>query len=162
MQVPVWTGTGTLRLEINVCTAGVLKTCTQRGEYLVKPGDGILVNANVLHRNEAFEGATGVRAQTHMFDRGMLAAAEQPLRRYVTPVVECVLLDALPLSRADAAQREILDLLSRVFAAAGEEADGYELEILRAADADMAGRLCARAAPAWRPSARAPAGDGSP
>ena len=116
-------------LEINVCTAGVLKTCTQRGEYLVKPGDGILVNANVLHRNEAFEGATGVRAQTHMFDRGMLAAAEQPLRRYVTPVVECVLLDALPLSRADAAQREILDLLSRVFAAAGEEADGYELEI---------------------------------
>ena len=125
-------------LEINVSVSGVLKTCTQRGEYLVRPGDGILVNANVLHRNEAFEGAKGVRTQTHMFDRGMLAAAELPMRRYVAPVADCPTLDALPLSRADAKQREILDLLSRAFAAAGEEADGYELEI------------CALLVAAWR------------
>ena len=83
-------------LEVNICVSGVLKTCTQRGEYLVRPGDAVLVNANVLHRNEAEGGARGVRVQTHMFDRALVAAAELPLRRYVAPVVECALLDALP------------------------------------------------------------------
>ena len=116
-------------LEINVCVSGVLKTSTQRGEYLVKPGDAVLVNANVLHRNEAEGGAPGVRVQTHMFDRALVAAAELPLRRYVAPVVECALLDALPLSRGEPRQRAVLEALDRAFIAAGEEKDGYELEI---------------------------------
>lgn len=116
-------------LEINVCVSGVLKTSTQRGEYLVKPGDAVLVNANVLHRNEAEGGARGVRVQTHMFDRALVAAAELPLRRYVAPVVECALLDALPLSRGEPRQRAVLEALDRAFEAASEEKDGYELEI---------------------------------
>ena len=116
-------------LEINVCVSGVLKTSTQRGEYLVKPGDAVLVNANVLHRNEAEGGARGVRVQTHMFDRSLVAAAELPLRRYVAPVVECALLDALPLSRGEPRQRAVLEALDRAFIAADEEKDGYELEI---------------------------------
>ena len=116
-------------LEINVCVSGVLKTSTQRGEYLVKPGDAVLVNANVLHRNEAEGGARGVRVQTHMFDRALVAAAELPLRRYVAPVVECALLDALPLSRGEPRQRAVLEALDRAFEAADEEKDGYELEI---------------------------------
>ena len=116
-------------LEVNICVSGVLKTCTQRGEYLVRPGDGVLVNANVLHRNEAFEGARGVRSQTHMFDRALVAAAELPLRRYVAPVVECALLDALPLSRGEPRQRAVLEALDRAFIAADEEKEGYELEI---------------------------------
>ena len=116
-------------LEINVCVSGVLKTSTQRGEYLVKPGDAVLVNANVLHRNEAEGGARGVRVQTHMFDRALVAAAELPLRRYVAPVVECALLDALPLFRENAEHRAVLEALDRAFEAASEEKDGYELEI---------------------------------
>ena len=116
-------------LEINVCASGLLKTSTQRGEYIVREGDGVLVNANVLHRNEAEGGARGVRVQTHMFDRALVAAAELPLRRYVAPVVECALLDALPLSRGEPRQRAVLEALDRAFIAAGEEKDGYELEI---------------------------------
>ena len=116
-------------LEINVCASGLLKTSTQRGEYLVKPGDAVLVNANVLHRNEAEGGARGVRVQTHMFDRALVAAAELPLRRYVAPVVECALLDVLLLSRGEPRQRAVLEALDRAFIAAGEEKDGYELEI---------------------------------
>ena len=116
-------------LEINVCVSGVLKTSTQRGEYIVREGDAVLVNANVLHRNEAEGGARGVRVQTHMFDRALVAAAELPLRRYVAPVVECALLDALPLSRGEPRQRAVLEALDRAFIAAGEEKDGYELEI---------------------------------
>lgn len=116
-------------LEINVCASGVLKTSTQRGEYIVREGDAVLVNANVLHRNEAYEGAPGVRVQTHMFDRSLVAAAELPQRRYVAPVVECTLLDALPLLRENAEHRAVLEALDRAFAAAGEEKDGYELEI---------------------------------
>ena len=116
-------------LEINVCASGVLKTSTQRGEYIVREGDAVLVNANVLHRNEAFEGAPGVRVQTHMFDRSLVAAAELPQRRYVAPVVECTLLDALPLFRENAEHRAVLEALDRAFEAASEEKDGYELEI---------------------------------
>ena len=116
-------------LEINVCISGALKTSTQRGEYIVREGDGVLVNANVLHRNEAFEGARGVCVQTHMFDRSLVAAAELPLRRYVAPVVECTLLDALPLFRENAEHRAVLEALDRAFIAAGEEKPGYELEI---------------------------------
>lgn len=116
-------------LEINVCVSGVLKTSTQRGEYIVREGDAVLVNANVLHRNEAEGGARGVRVQTHMFDRALVAAAELPLRRYVAPVVECALLDALPLSRGEPRQRAVLEALDRAFIAADEEKDGYELEI---------------------------------
>ena len=116
-------------LEINVCVSGVLKTSTQRGEYIVREGDAVLVNANVLHRNEAYEGAPGVRVQTHMFDRSLVAAAELPQRRYVAPVVECTLLDALPLFRENAEHRAVLEALDRAFIAAGEEKDGYELEI---------------------------------
>lgn len=116
-------------LEINVCASGALKTSTQRGEYIVREGDAVLVNANVLHRNEAYEAAPGVRTQTHMFDRSLVAAAELPQRRYVAPVVECTLLDALPLLRENAEHRAVLEALDRAFAAAGEEKDGYELEI---------------------------------
>ena len=116
-------------LEINVCVSGVLKTSTQRGEYIVREGDAVLVNANVLHRNEAYEGAPGVRVQTHMFDRSLVAAAELPQRRYVAPVVECTLLDALPLFRENAEHRAVLEALDRAFEAASEEKDGYELEI---------------------------------
>ena len=116
-------------LEINVCVSGVLKTSTQRGEYIVREGDAVLVNANVLHRNEAFEGARGVCVQTHMFDRSLVAAAELPQRRYVAPVVECTLLDALPLFRENAEHRAVLEALDRAFEAASEEKDGYELEI---------------------------------
>ena len=116
-------------LEINICASGVLKTSTQRGEYIVREGDGVLVNANVLHRNEAYEGAPGVRVQTHMFDRSLVAAAELPQRRYVAPVVECTLLDALPLFRENAEHRAVLEALDRAFEAASEEKDGYELEI---------------------------------
>lgn len=116
-------------LEINVCVSGVLKTSTQRGEYIVREGDAVLVNANVLHRNEAYEGARGVCVQTHMFDRSLVAAAELPQRRYVAPVVECTLLDALPLFRKNAEHRAVLEALDRAFEAAGEEKDGYELEI---------------------------------
>ena len=116
-------------LEINVCASGLLKTSTQRGEYIVREGDGVLVNANVLHRNEAYEGAPGVRVQTHMFDRSLVAAAELPQRRYVAPVVECTLLDALPLFRENAEHRAVLEALDRAFEAASEEKDGYELEI---------------------------------
>ena len=116
-------------LEVNVCISGVLRTCTQRGEYIVRPGDAVFVNANVLHRNEAYEAAPGVRTQTHMFDRSLVAAAELPQRRYVAPVVECTLLDALPLLRENAEHRVVLEALDRAFAAAGEEKDGYELEI---------------------------------
>lgn len=116
-------------LEINVCASGVLKTSTQRGEYIVREGDGVLVNANVLHRNEAFEGAPGVCVQTHMFDRSLVAAAELPQRRYVAPVVECTLLDALPLLRENAEHRAVLEALDRAFAAAEAERPGYELEI---------------------------------
>ena len=116
-------------LEINVCVSGVLKTSTQRGEYIVREGDAVLVNANVLHRNEAEGGARGVRVQTHMFDRALVAAAELPLRRYVAPVVECALLDALPLFRENAEHRAVLEALDRAFEAANEEKDGYELEI---------------------------------
>ena len=116
-------------LEINVCASGLLKTSTQRGEYIVREGDGVLVNANVLHRNEAYEGAPGVRVQTHMFDRSLVAAAELPQRRYVAPVVECTLLDALPLFRKNAEHRAVLEALDRAFEAADEEKDGYELEI---------------------------------
>ena len=116
-------------LEINVCVSGVLKTSTQRGEYIVREGDAVLVNANVLHRNEAEGGAPGVRVQTHMFDRALVAAAELPLRRYVAPVVECALLDALPLFRENAEHRAVLEALDRAFEAASEEKDGYELEI---------------------------------
>ena len=116
-------------LEINVCVSGVLKTSTQRGEYIVREGDAVLVNANVLHRNEAYEGAPGVCVQTHMFDRSLVAAAELPQRRYVAPVVECTLLDALPLFRENAEHRAVLEALDRAFEAASEEKDGYELEI---------------------------------
>ncbi len=116
-------------LEINVCASGALKTSTQRGEYIVREGDAVLVNANVLHRNEAYEGAPGVRVQTHMFDRSLVAAAELPQRRYVAPVVECALLDALPLSRGEPRQRAVLEALDRAFEAASEEKGGYELEI---------------------------------
>lgn len=116
-------------LEINVCASGALKTSTQRGEYIVREGDAVLVNANVLHRNEAFEGAPGVCVQTHMFDRSLVAAAELPQRRYVAPVVECTLLDALPLLRENAEHRAVLEALDRAFEAADEEKDGYELEI---------------------------------
>ena len=107
----------------------MLKTSTQRGEYIVREGDGVLVNANVLHRNEAYEGAPGVRVQTHMFDRSLVAAAELPQRRYVAPVVECTLLDALPLFRKNAEHRAVLEALDHAFEAAGEEKPGYELEI---------------------------------
>ena len=44
-------------------------------------------------------------------------------------MVECALLDALPLSRGEPRQRAVLEALDRAFITAGEEKDGYELEI---------------------------------
>lgn len=116
-------------MEINVGVEGTLETTTQRGAYLVRPGEAVFINANVLHRNEAYQGSRAVRMRTHMFDRGMLGGGQLPQRRYVAPVAECAGLDALKLTRADPVQREMLDKLDRIFQAAQAEAPGYELEI---------------------------------
>ena len=117
-------------LEINVCVSGVLKTSTQRGEYIVRPGDAVLVNANVLHRNEAYEGAPRrARADAHVRPlpgrRGGTAAAA--LRGAGGGVRAAGRAAALRAGNAE--QRAVLEALDRAFDAAGEEKDGYELEI---------------------------------
>ena len=97
--------------EFGYISRGSILYKTNRHEFLLKEGDGIFVNSGALHYLQALEPVSAVRLSSQFFDQSFLAGYSGSIYdiRYVAPVKECRLLDAVPLYRSHAEQADFLD-----------------------------------------------------
>lgn len=84
---------------------------TNRHEFVLHKGDGIFVNAGVLHYLHPLEPVEEVRLQSQFFDKSFLAGASGSIFdiKYIAPVQEQKQLDAVPLYAADADKARFLE-----------------------------------------------------
>lgn len=113
--------------EITVLCCGRMEICTQQGAVSLAPGQGCFVNANVLHITRMIEASDYACFHTQQFTGDLISGSGLVARRYVSTVESCVAFEALRLDPEDACQREILQAFARAFAAAEEDAPGYEM-----------------------------------
>lgn len=101
--------------EFGYISRGSILYKTNRHEFLLKEGDGIFVNSGALHYLQALEPVSAVRLSSQFFDQSFLAGYSGSIYdiRYVAPVKECRLLDAVPLYRSHAEQADFLDRICR-------------------------------------------------
>lgn len=90
--------------EFGYISRGSMLYKTDRHEFMLHEGDGIFINSGVLHYLHPLEpfAKTGLRSQ--FFDKTFLAGSSGSIFdiKYVAPVQEQKLLDAVPLYRSDA------------------------------------------------------------
>ncbi|MBC5580256.1 helix-turn-helix transcriptional regulator [Anaerofilum sp. BX8] len=110
-----------------VCEGRTLaECCSQR--FPLGPGDGILINSNVLHRL-TWHSREDCRIINLVFHPLLLGGTEQSLvyRRYLLPLLADEGFAALPLSPAVSWQTEALELLRRAFELRSQPEDGQPL-----------------------------------
>lgn len=96
--------------EFGFIKGGSMLYRTSRHEFVLREGDGIFINSGVLHYLHPLEPVKKVRLQSQFFDKSFLAGASGSFLdlKYVTPVQEQKLLDAVPLYQKDAESRRFL------------------------------------------------------
>lgn len=99
--------------EFGTLLGGSMLYKTNRGEYILKEGDGIFINSGVLHYLHPLEPLQKVKLQTQFFDKSFLAGASGSLfdMKYMTPVQEQKELDAVPLYQEKPRDRQVLEWL---------------------------------------------------
>lgn len=96
-------------------------------EWLLEAGDGIFLNANVLHSVHLPDG-DDCRLHTLVFSAGLLAGTPGSIfeQRYIRPLLGAAT-RAMPLYRSEPWQREAVAAIERAYHAFAGEAFGWEL-----------------------------------
>lgn len=117
--------------EFGYISRGSMLYKTDRHEYMLHEGDGIFINSGVLHYLHPLEpfAKTGLRSQ--FFDRTFLAGSSGSIFdiKYVAPVQEQKLLDAVPLYRSDAKSRAFLEKMLECEKIGMEQKPFFELRL---------------------------------
>lgn len=113
--------------EITLLCRGSMEICTQQGAVTLLPGQGCFLNANVLHICRTSEPDGYACFHSQLFMGNLISGSGLVARRYVSTVESCVAFEMLHLKPEDDCQREILQAFGRAFAAAEEDAPGYEI-----------------------------------
>ncbi len=110
-----------------VCEGRTLAECCNQ-RFLLRPGDGILINANALHRFTRHS-REDCRIINLVFHPLLLGGTEQSLvyRRYLLPLLADEGFAALPLSPAVPWQADALELLRSAFGFCSRQGEGYPL-----------------------------------
>ncbi len=117
--------------EFGYITGGSVAYRTSRRTITLHKGDGIFINSGVLHYLHPLEPFSDARLQTQFFDRTFLADAPGSLLdiRYITPVQEARLLDAIPFYRADPESRRFLERMQEGVRLCMDKGDFFELRL---------------------------------
>ena len=118
-------------MEFAWVVSGDVECRMQDDTFVLRPGEGYFVNANVLHLNRMASGSARAVLRVVQFETRLIAGSGGIVQRYVRPIEQCSDFPALALTRDDPRQRTILDAAAAAFDAAAEEGRGYEMTILR-------------------------------
>ena len=114
--------------EFLYVTAGELKYWVAGKCILLKKGDGIFINSNVMHQVTVPEGIMEAKESVFMFRGNFLAEKDSLLeKKYVRPILYQNRLQAVVLRYENTVHREILDNLRHIEEAEKEKNAGYEM-----------------------------------
>ncbi len=119
--------------EFGMVVSGTVAYRTNQSEHTLSAGDGIFINAGVLHSLQPAAPNSEARIQTHFFDGSFLSGRANSLidRRYIQPVQECRALDAMPLYAARPEHACLLERLHQATALVREKPLFFELRLER-------------------------------
>lgn len=117
--------------EFGYVAGGSILYKTNRREYVLRNGDGIFINSGALHYLHPLEPAAEATLYPQFFDKSFLAGAPGSLYdlKYITPVQEMKILDAMPLYRHNPQDLPFLEKLRRCRDLSMEREPFFELRI---------------------------------
>ena len=117
-------------LEFVCITKGTVIYNTLQGEILVREGDGMFINSNVLHRVTAASPQEEVSYEVHMFRRSFLAGEGSLLdKKYVRPLLRNQSVTSIHLEEKIESNRNILDGMCQLAALNDNKPYGYEVKL---------------------------------
>lgn len=126
---------------------GRLQLTMNNHSYVLSEGEGAFINSNMLHYQEPLPGPP-VITLNQLFDPQLISGSYKSIydQKYVAPVLECKLLEAIPLRNSASNQHEILQLIRASYEAAEYREYGYEITVRNALSSAWV-LLCREAAP---------------
>lgn len=99
-------------------------------EIILSPGEGIMINSNVLHQIKPYENIDCIMFSID-FDSTLIGGSEESLieKKYLSPIIESNNLKFISLKPDVPWQKRILSHLEQVFILSHKKSYGYELEM---------------------------------
>ena len=116
-------------MEIIYVMEGNMQVRCGEKEYVIRAGEALFINGNVLHRCVSAPGETDCHIHSFVFKAELAAGAPQGTvqQRYLTPLMRTQALASLPLSRDGGWRQAAIDSFSAAFAAFESDAFGAEM-----------------------------------
>lgn len=115
-------------MEFVMLRQGILDYATLDKKVRIGPGEGLFVNANVLHQLETPKPMTPIRYEVHMFPKEFIAPAKSLIdTKYLTPLLLCSRITLVALKKENPLQKKILDKLEQLTRL--EEEGGFGCEV---------------------------------
>lgn len=115
-------------LEFITVKHGELEYITLDKRVSIRSGEGVFVNANVMHQLYTPTPAVAIKYDVHMFQKEFAAPSKSLIdMKYLAPLLQCEAVTLVHLSHDHPAQSRILCDLERLALWEKEEAFGYEL-----------------------------------
>lgn len=129
-------------VELTIVLEGSVRVQTKNGIDVLYAGDGMFINANVLHHKvPACEGK--VCALNHVFDPRIVAGDFNSVyeQQYVKPLIECSSFDRFVFRKEDAGYQYLLEQIRSIYELTVREEYGYDMKA-RNAFSDIWLALC--------------------
>lgn len=116
-------------LEFILLKKGVLEYLTPDKKVILKAGDGVFVNGNVLHQILVPDPASEIHYEVHMFLKEFVAQAKSLIdTRYISPLLNCNQITVLALQRKKPEHARILGELEQLSKMETKGGFGYEVQ----------------------------------
>ena len=119
-------------LEFMFITQGEMDYQVNESHYIIKKGEGIFVNANVLHGSNKIS-EEDCHYKAILVDSSLIGEITGGIiyEKYINPILSCAELAAQPLCMDIEWQKRIIDLLVNLSMLYNMKSECYELDMLR-------------------------------
>ncbi|MBQ4067578.1 MAG: helix-turn-helix domain-containing protein [Clostridia bacterium] len=134
VSLPDWAGPIHWHPDFEVATAvcGVLDYQVGGQHIILKPGDSIFVNGNMLHGIRQISGDTPDPMPNAVFSGALVAPeASTVYKKYILPIIRCDSLPFVVFRHDDPSHSPISSLIGEIYRLMEEKAFGYELAVQR-------------------------------
>lgn len=134
VTLPDWAGPLHWHPEFEIATAefGVLDYQVGEHHIILKAGDSIFVNGNMLHGIKQLSGDVPDPMPNIVFSGTLIAPETSAIyQKYILPIVQCDSLPFVVFRHNDPSNREINCLIKDVYRQMNEKKAGYELAVQR-------------------------------
>ena len=134
VTLPDWAGPLHWHPEFEIATAefGVLDYQVGEHHIILKAGDSIFVNGNMLHGIKQLSGDVPDPMPNIVFSGTLIAPETSAIyQKYILPIVQCDSLPFVVFRHSDPSNREINCTIKEIYRQMNEKKAGYELAVQR-------------------------------